>query len=137
MEEAKLRLSSVHSTKITIDLEGGEKFVTELTRKKFEDLVEPLLQKALLPLRIVLKDAAVNREEVGEIVLVGGSTRIPKLRYMIDGFFDGQVHLNTEINPDEAVGRGVAIQAGILGGAWPLEVSATEIDINLRKIELD
>nr|XP_033796025.1 heat shock 70 kDa protein 13 [Geotrypetes seraphini] len=107
-------------------------FEVEIPRKLFETLNEDLFQKILLPIQRVLKEGLLERTEVDEIVLVGGSTRIPRIRQVIREFFGKDP--NTSVDPDLAVVIGVAIQAGIVGGSWPLQVSALEIpNRHLRK----
>ncbi|XP_010192850.1 PREDICTED: heat shock 70 kDa protein 13, partial [Mesitornis unicolor] len=107
-------------------------FETEISRKLFETLNEDLFEKILVPIEQVLKEGHLQKEEVDEIVLVGGSTRIPQIRRVIRDFFGKEP--NTSVDPDLAVVMGVAIQAGIVGGSWPLQVSAIEIpNRHLRK----
>ncbi|KAM4702201.1 heat shock 70 kDa protein 13 isoform 1-T1 [Discoglossus pictus] len=107
-------------------------FEMEISRKLFETLNEDLFQKILVPVERVLKEGHIEKEEVDEIVLVGGSTRIPRIRQVIRDFFGKDP--NTSVHPDLAVVTGVAIQAGIMGGSWPLQVSAIEIpNRHLRK----
>ncbi|XP_057269023.1 heat shock 70 kDa protein 13 [Pezoporus wallicus] len=107
-------------------------FETEISRKLFETLNEDLFEKILVPIEQVLKDGHLQKAEVDEIVLVGGSTRIPQIRKVIQDFFGKEP--NTSVDPDLAVVTGVAIQAGIVGGSWPLQVSAIEIpNKHLRK----
>ncbi|XP_068000529.1 heat shock 70 kDa protein 13 [Melanerpes formicivorus] len=107
-------------------------FETEVSRKLFEMLNEDLFEKILVPIEEVLKEGHLSKAEVDEIVLVGGSTRIPRIRRVIQEFFGKEP--NTSVDPDLAVVTGVAIQAGIVGGSWPLQVSAIEIpNKHLRK----
>uniref|UniRef100_A0A8C8VF95 Heat shock 70 kDa protein 13 n=1 Tax=Pelusios castaneus TaxID=367368 RepID=A0A8C8VF95_9SAUR len=107
-------------------------FETEISRKLFEKLNEDLFEKILVPIEQVLKEGQLHKTEVDEIVLVGGSTRIPRIRKVIQEFFGKDP--NTSVDPDLAVVTGVAIQAGIVGGSWPLQVSAIEIpNRHLRK----
>ncbi|XP_053826256.1 heat shock 70 kDa protein 13 [Vidua macroura] len=107
-------------------------FETEISRKLFEMLNEDLFEKILVPIEKVLQEGHLHKAEVDEIVLVGGSTRIPKIREVIRDFFGKEP--NTSVDPDLAVVTGVAIQAGILAGSWPLQVSAIEIpNKHLRK----
>ncbi|NWR49895.1 HSP13 protein, partial [Regulus satrapa] len=107
-------------------------FETEISRKLFEMLNEDLFEKILVPIEQVLQEGHLHKAEVDEIVLVGGSTRIPKIREVIRDFFGKEP--NTSVDPDLAVVTGVAIQAGILAGSWPLQVSAIEIpNKHLRK----
>lgn len=111
-------------------------FETEISQKLFETLNEDLFEKILVPIEQVLKDGHLDKTEVDEIVLVGGSTRIPIIRQVITEFFGKKP--NTSVDPDLAVVIGVAIQAGIVGGSWPLQVSAVEIpNRHLRKRNFD
>lgn len=100
-------------------------FETEISRKLFDTLNEDLFQKILVPIQQVLKEGHLDKTEIDEVVLVGGSTRIPRIRQVIQEFFGKNP--NTSVDPDLAVVTGVAIQAGIDGGSWPLQVSALEI----------
>ncbi|XP_025963788.2 heat shock 70 kDa protein 13 [Dromaius novaehollandiae] len=107
-------------------------FETEISRKLFEMLNEDLFKKILVPIEQVLKEGHLHKAEVDEIVLVGGSTRIPQIRKVIRDFFGKEP--NTTVDPDLAVVMGAALQAGIVGGSWPLQVSAIEIpNRHLRK----
>lgn len=107
-------------------------FQAVITRTLFEELNEDLFQKILAPVETVLAEGHLDKEEVDEIVLVGGSTRIPQIRRLISEYFGKEP--NTSVDPDLAVVTGVAIQAGIMSGSWPLQVSAIEIpNKNLRK----
>ncbi|NXG13658.1 HSP13 protein, partial [Grallaria varia] len=107
-------------------------FEMEISRKLFEMLNEDLFEKILVPIEVVLQNGHLQKGEVDEIVLVGGSTRIPQIRKVIRDFFGKEP--NTSVDPDLAVVTGVAIQAGILAGSWPLQVSAIEIpNNNLQK----
>jgi heat shock protein 5 len=116
VEKAKRALSSSQQAKIEIEsLLDGEDFSETLTRAKFEELNNDLFKKTLAPLTRVLKDADLEKHEIAEIVLVGGSTRIPKVQSMLKKFFKGK-EPNTGINPDEAVAYGAAVQGGILSG---------------------
>ena len=116
VEKAKRDLSSVIQTKIEIEnLVEGVDFKETLTRAKFEELCADLFKKTLEPVEQALKDAGKKKSDIDEIVLVGGSTRIPKVQQLIKEFFNGK-EPNRGINPDEAVAYGAAVQAGILGG---------------------
>jgi heat shock protein 5 len=115
VEKAKRTLSSQQSTKIEIEaFEGGNDFSETLTRAKFEELNIDLFRKTMKPVEQVLKDAGVKKEAVDEIVLVGGSTRIPKVQSLLQEYF-GKAP-SKAINPDEAVAYGAAVQGGILSG---------------------
>uniref|UniRef100_UPI00398F187B heat shock 70 kDa protein 13 n=1 Tax=Pristiophorus japonicus TaxID=55135 RepID=UPI00398F187B len=107
-------------------------FEETVTRELFEELNRDLFEKILEPVEEVLSRGHLGRREVDEIVLVGGSTRIPRIRRVIRQFFDKDP--NTSVDPDLAVVIGVTIQAGIMGGSWPLQVSALEVpNRHLRK----
>ncbi len=114
-EKAKRTLSSSATANIEIDsLYEGIDFFTSITRAKFESLCMNLFQKCIQPVSKVLQDAECSKNQVDEIVLVGGSTRIPKIQEMISTFFNGK-ELNKRVNPDEAVAYGACVQANILG----------------------
>jgi len=116
VEKAKRDLSSIHQVKITIEgLIDGIDFSETITRARFEELCSDLFKKTLQPVQQVLDDAGMKKSEVDEVVLVGGSTRIPKVQQLIKDFFNGK-EPNRGINPDEAVAYGAAVQGGILGG---------------------
>jgi len=115
-ERAKRSLSSSTQANIEIDsLHEGLDFQTTLTRARFENLCADLFQKCINPVETVLKDAGIAKNQVDEIVLVGGSTRVPKIQEMLSAFFHGK-KLNNSVNPDEAVAYGAAVQANILSG---------------------
>ncbi|KAG7044723.1 hsp70-like protein [Colletotrichum scovillei] len=115
-ERAKRTLSSGAQTTIEIDsLFDGEDYTTQITRARFEDLNAKAFNGTLEPVAQVLKDASMEKSGVDEIVLVGGSTRIPRIQKLLSEFFDGK-KLEKSINPDEAVAYGAAVQAGILSG---------------------
>lgn len=143
VEAAKLSLTKESNVLLKAPLrlqttgENGEQeekvlFQEELTRDLFEELNTDLFKKILAPIQTVLLEGHLDKEEVDEIVLVGGSTRIPRIRQIIKEYFGKEP--NTSVDPDLAVVTGVAIQAGIMGGSWPLQVSAIEIpNRHLRK----
>lgn len=115
-EKAKRTLSSQMSTRIEIEaFHNGNDFSETLTRAKFEELNMDLFKKTLKPVEQVLKDAKVKKGEVDDIVLVGGSTRIPKVQSLIEEYFGGK-KASKGINPDEAVAFGAAVQGGVLSG---------------------
>jgi L1 cell adhesion molecule like protein len=116
-ERAKRTLSSATQTSIEIDsLFEGINFHTSLTRTRFEELCEDLFLSTLEPIEKVLRDSKIEKSNVNEIVLVGGSTRIPRIITLVSDFFNGK-EPNKSINPDEAVACGAAVQAAILSGA--------------------
>jgi heat shock protein 1/8 len=115
-ESAKRTLSSASVANMEIDsLFEGNDFSTSLTRAKFENLCNDIFQRTMAPVEQVLKDSKLSKSEIDEIVLVGGSTRIPKIQELLTSFFNGK-ELNKSINPDEAVAYGAAVQAAILSG---------------------
>lgn len=126
-EKAKIALSSGKETKVEIDgLLDGIDFVETLTRAKFEELNKDLFKKTLDPLKRVLEDGKLQKNEVHEIVTVGGSTRIPKIQDMLKSFFSGK-ELNRKLNPDEAVAYGAAVQGGVLKGVAPDDLVLLDI----------
>lgn len=115
-EKVKRTLSSSTSTNLEIDsLADGIDFFCPISRAKFEQLCDHLFKQCMEPMERVILDAKIDKSEINEIILVGGSTRIPKLQKLISDFFNGKT-LNKSINPDEAVAYGAAVQAAILGG---------------------
>ena len=112
--EAKIALSSSHKTTIEVDLPEGRKYQREITREQFEALMEPILQRTVGPVKQAMKDAGLKPEEINEVALVGGSTRIPRVRTIVGELFRREPH--SELNPDEVVALGAAVQANILGG---------------------
>jgi L1 cell adhesion molecule like protein len=115
-ERAKRTLSSATQATAEVDsLFDGEDFSVNITRARFEALNDALFKSTLEPVQQVLKDAGIEKSKVDEVVLVGGSTRIPKIQKMLSDFFDGKA-LEKSINPDEAVAFGAAVQGAILTG---------------------
>ncbi|KNC76586.1 heat shock protein HSS1 [Sphaeroforma arctica JP610] len=115
-ERAKRTLSSMTQTLIEVDaLDDGIDFSTKITRAKFEELCNDLFVGCLKPVEQVLKDAKIEKIAVEDVVLVGGSTRVPKIQSLLQDFFDGKA-LCKSINPDEAVAYGAAVQAAVLTG---------------------
>jgi len=118
-EKAKMELSTVMETDInlpfiTADASGPKHLQMKLTRAKFEQLVDDLLQKTVGPTRQALSDAGVDARKIDEVVLVGGSTRIPKVQQIVKELFGKEPHKG--VNPDEVVAVGAAVQAGVLAG---------------------
>jgi len=119
-ETAKKELSTKDETEInlpfiTADASGPKHLVKKLTRAKFEAMIDDLLQETLKHIDTALNDAGLNKDEIDEIVMVGGSTRIPKVQELVSNYFSGK-KLNKSVNPDEVVALGAAIQAGVLKG---------------------
>ncbi len=118
--EAKVKLSAEPLARFDIELPNGDRYQREISREGFEMLIEPVLKRTVGPCKQALADAGITPEQIDEVVLVGGSTRIPAVRQLADELF----HLtargkrpHTELNPDEVVALGAAVQAGILSGA--------------------
>ena len=122
-ENVKKNLSSSAQASIEIDsLHEGIDFSASITRARFEELCSDLFKRLFDPLEKVLKDSGVPKNKIDEIVLVGGSTRIPKVQKYLSDFFNGK-SLNKSVNPDEAVAYGAAVQAAILSGCKDSKVS--------------
>jgi len=118
-EKAKIELSSSSQTDInlpyvTADASGPKHMNLKLSRAKLESLVDDLIQKTLEPCKTALKDAGISVSDIGEVILVGGQTRMPKVQETVKDFFNREP--KKDVNPDEAVAMGAAIQAGVLGG---------------------
>jgi len=118
-EKAKIELSSSSQTDInlpyvTADASGPKHMNLKLSRAKLESLVDDLVQKTLEPCKTALKDAGISVSDIGEVILVGGQTRMPKVQETVKDFFNREP--KKDVNPDEAVAMGAAIQAGVLGG---------------------
>jgi len=118
-EKAKMELSTVMETEInlpfiTADQTGPKHMTMKLTRAKFEQLVEDLIQKTVGPVKQALADAAIDASKIDEVVLVGGSTRIPRVQAVVKELFGKEPHRG--VNPDEVVAVGAAVQAGVLAG---------------------
>jgi len=121
VEKAKRALSATHSARIEIEsFYDGEDFSETLTRAKFEELNNDLFRGTLKPVQKVMEDGEMKKNEIDEIVLVGGSTRIPKIQQLVKEFFNGK-EPSKGINPDEAVAYGAAVQAGVLSGEGDAE----------------
>ncbi|AMD22760.1 HHL010Cp [Eremothecium sinecaudum] len=135
-EKAKRALSSQMSTRIEIDsfVEGID-FSETLTRAKFEELNLDLFKRTLKPVEKVLQDSGLAKTEIDDIVLVGGSTRIPKVQQLLEDFFDGK-KASKGINPDEAVAYGAAIQAGVLSGEEGVE-DIVLLDVNALTLGIE
>merc|ERR1719355_547760 len=116
VEKAKRALSSTHQARVEIEaLFDGKDLSETLTRARFEEINADLFKNTLGPVKQVMEDSGLKKNQIDEIVLVGGSTRIPKVQQLIKDFFNGK-DPNRGINPDEAVAYGAAVQAGILSG---------------------
>ncbi|KAI0324919.1 heat shock protein 70 [Cubamyces sp. BRFM 1775] len=135
VEKAKRTLSSQQSTRIEIEaFENGNDFSETLTRAKFEELNMDLFRKTMKPVEQVLKDANLKKEDIDEIVLVGGSTRIPKVQQLLKEYFGKEP--SKGINPDEAVAYGAAVQGGILAGDESLG-DVVLVDVNALTLGIE
>jgi L1 cell adhesion molecule like protein len=115
-ERAKRTLSSATQAAVEVDsLADGQDFAITITRAKFEQLCDSVFRRTVAPLDGLLRDAKLDKSEIHEIVMVGGSTRIPRIRQLVSEYFNGK-KLNDSVNPDEAVAYGAAVQAHILTG---------------------
>jgi Fe-S protein assembly chaperone HscA len=111
---AKIALSSQSSIRLDIELPGGKRYQREITREQFEQLIQSIIDRTVVPCKQAMKDAGLKPEQIDEVVLVGGSTRIPKVRALVKDLFQREPH--TDLNPDEVVALGAAVQANILSG---------------------
>jgi len=126
-EKAKRSLSSGNSATIEVDsLAEGNDLFSSITRARFESMCMPLFQKCIDPVSRVLSDAGISKNKIDEIVLVGGSTRIPKIQELLSKFFNGK-ELCKKINPDEAVAHGASVQAAILSGEVEKDDDANQV----------
>ncbi len=126
-ERAKRTLSSGNTASIEVDsLFEGIDFFTSITRARFESLCMPLFQKCIEPVTNVIRDSGIAKKDIDDIVLVGGSTRIPKIQQLLSEYFNGK-ELNHKINPDESVAYGASVQAAILSKSTTGDEKADEI----------
>jgi Fe-S protein assembly chaperone HscA len=125
--DAKIALSSAQVATIDVDLAGGRQYQRQITRSQFEELIAPIVERTVEPCKQALKDAALTAEQIDEVVLVGGSTRIPKVRELVQQLFKREPH--TELNPDEVVALGAAVQANILAGGSPATEDMLLLDV--------
>ncbi len=117
--EAKIALSEGHAAKLQVALPNGEKYAREISRAQFDELIAPIIARTSGPCKQALKDAKLTADQIDEVVLVGGSTRIPAVRALVDERFGLSARgkkPHTELNPDEVVALGAAVQAQILAG---------------------
>ena len=126
-EKAKKKLSQQNEAEIEVEaIAKGKDFYLKLTRAKFEDLCKDIFEKCKIPIKEVLNDSKCNPQDVDEIVLVGGSTRIPKIQEMLKDFFYGK-ELNKKLNPDEAIAYGATIEAAIQMGKYSEDVVLLDV----------
>jgi molecular chaperone DnaK/molecular chaperone HscA len=117
--DAKIALSAEPSARIQLELPGGKKYLREISREQFEQLIAPIVERTAQPVKQALKDAGLAPAQIDEVVMVGGSTRVPAVRALVTQLFDLEARgrkLHTELNPDEVVALGAAVQAQILSG---------------------
>src|SRR6266704_1429395 len=112
--DAKIALSSNPAVSLEVELPAGQHYQRQITRQQFEQLIAPVIERTVGPCKQALKDAGLAPEQIEELVLVGGSTRIPKVRNLVKEMFRREPHI--ELNPDEVVALGAAVQANILAG---------------------
>jgi len=112
--DAKIALSSDDATFLDVELPGGKRYQREITREQFEQLIQPVINRTVGPVKQAMKDAELTAKQIDEAVLVGGSTRIPLVRTLVEEMFQRKPH--AELNPDEVVALGAAVQANILAG---------------------
>jgi molecular chaperone DnaK len=118
--EAKIALSTADSTRLALTLPDDKLYAREITRTQFEQLIAPVIERTAAPVRQALRDANLTPDQIDEVVMVGGSTRIPAVRALVTQLFSLEARnkkLHTELNPDEVVALGAAVQAQILSGA--------------------
>ena len=125
--EAKIALSSQPTAKLDVDLPGGKKYQREISLEAFEQTIQPIIDRTVAPCKQALKDAGVKPEQIDEVVLVGGSTRIPKVRRLVQDLFRRVPH--ADLNPDEVVALGAAVQANILGGGSEITKEMLLLDV--------
>ena len=125
--ETKIALSAEPAAKLDIELPGGKRYQREITREMFESLIQPIIDRTVSPCKQALKDARLKPSEIDEVVLVGGSTRIPKVRQLVQDLFGRIPH--TDLNPDEVVALGAAVQAEILGGGSAVTKEMLLLDV--------
>uniref|UniRef100_A0A0N5C341 Heat shock 70 kDa protein 13 n=1 Tax=Strongyloides papillosus TaxID=174720 RepID=A0A0N5C341_STREA len=131
IEKAKIELTDNMYTDLEIEFKKAKPFKYRLSREKFEELNKSLFDSVIEPIEAALEDADLRSEDIDEIVLVGGSTRIPKVRQIVEKYFNKKP--NFGIDPDLAVVTGASITAGVIGGGWPLQVTAIEMPPIARK----
>src|ERR1700730_13602347 len=133
--EAKIELSSHPSTTLEVELPGGKHYLRKITREQFEQLIRPIIDRTVGPCKQALKDAALRPEQIDEVVLVGGSTRIPKVRALVEEMFQRKPH--TDLNPDEVVALGAAVQANILSGGSEATENMLLLDVTPLSLRIE
>ncbi|KAI6655217.1 Heat shock 70 kDa protein 13-like [Oopsacas minuta] len=133
-ELVKLILTNKTTAEFQLNTDGV-KLRFEISRKEFEKMNEDLFDKITEPISVVLDFAEITTEAVDEVILVGGSTRIPRVRELISYYFKGK-RLDISVDPELAVVKGVALHAGVVSGSWPLRVAAIDVPTSVKKIEI-
>jgi Fe-S protein assembly chaperone HscA len=132
--DAKIALSDKDVAKLDVELPNGQKYQREITRPQFEQLIAPVIERTIAPCKQALKDAGISPTEIDEVVLVGGSTRIPRVRTLVRDLFGREPH--TELNPDEVVALGAAVQASILSGGQRAKSTADMLLLDVTPLSL-
>jgi Fe-S protein assembly chaperone HscA len=132
--DAKIALSDRGKATIDVELPNGQKYQREITRQQFEQLIAPVIERTIGPCKQALKDAGISPTEIDEVVLVGGSTRIPRVRALVRELFGREPH--TELNPDEVVALGAAVQASILSGTQRAKSTADMLLLDVTPLSL-
>ncbi|GAC1650870.1 MAG: molecular chaperone DnaK [Acidobacteriaceae bacterium] len=130
--DAKILLSSAEVATIDVDLPEGKRYQREMSRAAFETMIEPIVQRTAQPVKQAIKDAGLRGEDIEEVVLVGGSTRIPRVNRLVSELFGLDARgkkPHTELNPDEVVALGAAVQANILGGGSAATADMLLLDV--------
>jgi Fe-S protein assembly chaperone HscA len=133
--DAKIALSSQESTKVDVELEGGKRYQRTITREQYEQLIQPVIERTVGPVKQAMKDADLTPDQIDEAVLVGGSTRIPKVRALVEKMFQRTPH--SELNPDEVVALGAAVQANILAGGSEATKEMLLLDVTPLSIGIE
>jgi Fe-S protein assembly chaperone HscA len=132
--DAKIVLSDREIATIDVELPNGQKYQRQIMRQQFEQLIAPVIERTIGPCKQALKDAGVSPTEIDEVVLVGGSTRIPRVRALVRELFGREPH--TELNPDEVVALGAAVQASILSGTQRAKSTADMLLLDVTPLSL-
>ena len=133
--DAKIELSSENSFQLDIELPQGRRYQRDITRDQFEQLIQPIIERTVGPVKQALKDANLKPEQIEEVVLVGGSTRIPKVRALVKEMFRREPL--SDLNPDEVVALGAAVQANILGGGSQATENMLLLDVTSLSLGIE
>jgi Fe-S protein assembly chaperone HscA len=132
--DAKIALSDRDVATLDVELPNGQKYQRQITRPQFEQLIAPVIERTIGPSKQALKDAGISPTEIDEVVLVGGSTRVPRVRTLVRDLFGREPH--TELNPDEVVALGAAVQASILSGTQRAKSTADMLLLDVTPLSL-